>query len=366
MISSVLVFLIVLSVLVLVHELGHYIAAKKAGIWVEEFGFGIPPRIWGKKIGQTIYSLNLLPFGGFVRLHGETREEDISKPGKAFLSKSKKTRAIVIVAGVLMNFVLAIVAFAIVYSFSGIPKETQNVKVLETMANSPAADVQILPGDIVRQVDDIQISSTDKFINAIEEKKGKKVELTIARDGTEQKISVVPREDPPEQEGPLGVLISSTEVYFPPLWQRPFVGIYYGFKDAFFWGKTVIFGFISLFSDLISGEIPTGVSGPIGIFALTSEVAKIGILSVINFIGILSVNLAILNIAPFPALDGGRLLFIVLESVLGRKILPKAESVIHAIGMAILILLLLAITAYDIKRLITFGGISGFIESFLK
>ena len=124
MILSILTFLIVLSVLILVHELGHFFVAKRAGIKVEEFGFGIPPRIIGKKIGETIYSINWFPFGGFVRLHGEQGEGVITQPKRSFLGKSKKTRASVVLAGVVMNFVLAIVAFAIVYSFSGIPKDT--------------------------------------------------------------------------------------------------------------------------------------------------------------------------------------------------------------------------------------------------
>ena len=366
MLGSILVFLLVLSILVIAHEAGHYFAAKKAGIWVEEFGFGIPPRIWGKKVGQTIYSINLLPFGGFVRLHGENREEEITKTKKAFLTKSKKVRASVVIAGVVMNFLLAIIAFAIVYSFSGIPRQTKDVRVLDVAVNSPAQEARIIAGDIVKKVDNQDITTTQVFINAVEERKGKKIQLIIQKDGSEKKISVTPRENPPDNEGPLGVIISSTEIYFPPIWQRPFVGIYYGFKDALFWGNTVINGFVKIFAEIFSGKVPTEVSGPIGIFALTSEAAKVGILTLINFIGILSVNLAILNIAPFPALDGGRLLFIALEGILGRKVLPKAENMIHAIGMVILILLLLAITAHDIQRLMVTGSISGFIQSFLK
>ena len=120
MIVSILIFLIALSILILVHEFGHYWVAKRSGILVEEFGIGYPPRIFGKKIGETIYSINLLPFGGFVRLHGEMEEEGITNPKRAFLNKSKKVRASVVLAGVVMNFLLAIVAFAIVYSFTGI------------------------------------------------------------------------------------------------------------------------------------------------------------------------------------------------------------------------------------------------------
>src|SRR3989344_3183337 len=123
MLGSILIFLLVLSILVLVHEFGHFWVARKNGVWVEEFGFGLPPRIWGKKIGETIYSINLFPFGGFVRLHGEQEEEGITNPKRAFLNKSKKARVAVVVAGVVMNFLLAIASFAIIYSFSGVPRD---------------------------------------------------------------------------------------------------------------------------------------------------------------------------------------------------------------------------------------------------
>src|SRR3990167_8679060 len=131
---TLLIFLLVLSVLVLVHELGHFLAARRAGILVEEFGFGLPPRIFGKKVGETIYSINLFPFGGFVKLHGEDDPASIVSADRAFLNKSKKVRAGIVVAGVIMNFILSIVTFSIVYSFSGIPKESENVKIIDVRA----------------------------------------------------------------------------------------------------------------------------------------------------------------------------------------------------------------------------------------
>jgi regulator of sigma E protease len=176
----------------------------------------------------------------------------------------------------------------------------------------------------------------------------------------------MPRENPPEGQGPLGFVISSTETFFPPIWQRPFYGIYYGFKEAFIWGTIVIGALVQIISQLLGGEIPKGVAGPVGIFALTSQAASFGMLALVNFVGILSVNLAILNIVPFPALDGGRLLFVGIESLFGRKVIPKAEAIIHAVGMAILLLLLLAITYHDIRRLVTAGSISGFLDSVLR
>lgn len=363
MIGSILIFLIVLSILVLVHELGHFIIARKNGIWVEEFGFGLPPRIIGKKIGETIYSINLFPFGGFVRLHGENDEGSISNPKQAYLNKSKKARFAVVIAGVVMNFLLAVFAFAIVYSFSGVPRNTGNVKVIDVVAGSPAQSGGIVVGDIVRKVDGVEVKTVDDFINKVEEKKGKKSYVELEGD---KRSILSPRANPPEGEGPLGVVISTTEIYYPPIWQRPFFGIYYGFKDALFWGKTVILGFVGLFTSLFQGDLPKDVAGPVGIFAVTTEAAKIGILALINFVGILSVNLAILNILPFPALDGGRLLFIAIEGVIGKKVVPKIESAIHTVGMVILLLLLLGITAHDIRRLISAGSVSGFIDQVLK
>lgn len=370
MISSILVFLLVLSILILVHEAGHFLVARRAGVWVEEFGLGLPPRLFGKKIGETIYSINLLPIGGFVRLHGENGETGITKPDRAFINKGKRVRTRIVLAGVFMNFLLAILAFSVVYSFSGIPRETKDVKVIEVVAGSPAQTGQVLVGDIVRKVQDRQITSVAKFVEIVEVNKGKRISLEVERirgdEKTFEKISLTPRESPPEDEGPLGVIITSTEIYHPPVWQRPFVGVYYGFREALFWGGTVFAGFVKIIADLFRGLPPKGLAGPVGIFAITSQVAGIGALAVVNFVGILSVNLAILNAIPFPALDGGRLLFIGIESVFGRRILPRVEAIIHTVGMIILLMLILAITAHDIQRLISAGGISGFVDSILK
>ena len=367
MFGSILVFLIVLSVLILAHELGHFFVAKRAGVLVEEFGFGLPPRIFGKKIGETVYSINLLPFGGFVKLHGESTEGGITHPRRAFIKKDKKTRSAIVLAGVVMNFLLAVFAFSIVYSFSGIPKQTENVKIVEVVPASPAQDSGLFVDDVVRLVNEEKITEVYQFVEAVEKSKGEETVFIVERgDGRLDEVSLTPRAEPPEGEGPIGVVISSTETYFPPIWQRPFIGAYYGFQEALFWGSAIVAGIAKIFTELFAGQVPKDLAGPVGIFAITSQAASIGVLALINFVGILSVNLAILNIVPFPALDGGRLLFIGIESLFGRKVLPRIEAAIHTVGMAILIILLLAVTAHDIKRLISAGGISQFVESVLK
>lgn len=335
---------------------------------VEEFGLGLPPRIWGKKIGETLYSINLLPFGGFNKLHGEQDEEGISNLDKSFLHKSKKTRALVIIAGVIMNFLLAIVCFAVVYSFSGIPRDTGKLKVIDVTSGSPAQVAGIVVGDIVTKVGNDSIFSSDDFIAKTSALKGKSTVFEIQRSGQAGsiKVTLTPRENPPAGEGPLGVTITTMEIYYPPVLERPFYGIYYGFKDAIFWGGTIVGGLWSMVVGAFKGQVPQGVSGPIGVFAVTTEAAKNGILTLINFVGILSVNLAVLNIVPFPALDGGRLLFIGIEAVTRKKISNKVEGTINSIGFMILLALILLISIGDVKRLITFKGITGFINSMAK
>jgi len=366
MFLPLLTFLIVLSLLILVHELGHFIAARRAGVWVEEFGFGFPPRILAKKVGETVYSINLLPLGGFVKLHGENKEEEIVDRERAFLFKGKLARTVIILAGVAMNFLLALLSFSLTYSFAGIPKETENVRIIEIRAGSPAERYGLQVGDIVRKIDGVLVKQNSDLISYVDSKKGEEITLTVEREGRTLELRVVPRKETPEGEGALGVVISNIETYHPPLWQRPFVGIYYGFRESLFWGQVVFTGFYQVLRDLFIGVVPKDIAGPVGIFALTTHTAQFGILAIINFIGVLSLNLAILNAVPFPALDGGRLLFVVLEAVIGKKISPKVEYLIHTVGIVILMLLVLAITARDIRKLIFFGGIAGYINSVLK
>ena len=366
MFGSIIIFIVVLSILVLIHEGGHFFAAKKIGVWVEEFGLGLPPRAWGKKVGDTIYSLNWLPFGGFVRLHGENLEDTITKPGVAFLHKGKLARAFVIVAGVIMNLVLALFAFSVFYTFAGVPRDLGYVRVDEISKGSPAEEAGLALGDVIKNAGGEAVTQNDAFIKIIDDHKGQEVVVTYERGGEEHEAKVIPRENPPAGEGALGVAISSSEIYFPPVWQRPIYGAYYGFKEAIFWGGAVISGLRGLVVDLIGGRVPQDLAGPVGIYQVTRETASLGILPLINFIGVLSVNLAIVNILPFPALDGGRLMFIIFEAITRKRVTPKIEAYIHAFGMGILLLLLLLITFFDVKRIGAAGQLPGILQQFFK
>ena len=349
-------------------------AAKKAGIKVEEFGFGYPPRIWVKKIGETEYSINAVPFGGFVRLYGDPAEGEVKKIRgfkRSFLGKSKKARTGVILAGVVANFLLGILVFSIVYSFTGIPQKTENIKIVGIAPFSPAEKGGLKEGDIVLAVDDKKITNLAEFTKLVSEKKGKEVKILIKREKEnpcQEKVLggggfscqdgnllfwLVPRENPPEGEGPLGVVISDMEIVKYPFWQMPFRGAVEGVKEAFWWGWMIVFSLKKMLSDLVfRGLVSKDIAGPVGIFQATGVVAKTGILNILQFLGILSVNLAVLNVLPLPALDGGRLVFVVYEIIFRRRPKSSLERWINTIGMAILVILLILVTINDVKRML--------------
>ncbi|MEK7497506.1 MAG: M50 family metallopeptidase [Patescibacteria group bacterium] len=359
-----------LSLLIVGHELGHFLVAKFFGVWVEEFGLGLPPRALKKKFGETIFSLNFLPVGGFVKLHGETNGEEVSYPDRAFVNKGKIARILISLAGVVANFIMAFLAFAIVYSFVGVPRETGTVRIVDVSEGTPAQIVGFVVGDVVKKVDNKEVHSTKSFIAEVESKKGKRTVIEIER-STEslteaRKITVTPRSDPPQGEGPLGVAISSTETYFAPIWQRPFIGAWYGAREAVSTSKAVVLGLFGIATDVSKGQVPKGTVGPFGIFALIEYVWRLGPIPLINFLGIISINLAIINLVPFPPLDGSRVLFIGIEAFFGKKILPKAESIIYTTGMILLLLLMFAITAREIPNAFKAGSINSFVETIVK
>jgi len=352
--------------------------AKKKGILVEEFGLGYPPRLWGKKIGETIYSINWLPMGGFVRILGEVLEEKIPQKMKrrSLASQGLLVRASVALGGVVMNFLLAILIFAVVYGVLGIPRKTDRVKLIAIAKDSPAEKANLKLEDwlagVYREGGVEKIDEMSDLIKFAEEKKGEEVNLLIARQEEPAKtdllktvecsewisnyycfsVLITPRKDPPENEGPLGIVISQTETFKPPLWQRPFLGIKEGLREAYFWGKMILKELGGMIVGLFHGETPKNVAGPVGIYQATSEIQKqSGVWAVIHFFGVLSVNFTIINFLPFPALDGSRLIFLLWEFLTKKRPNPKIEVLIHRIGMVILMILFLMITFGDIRRL---------------
>ena len=341
----VLPFAGMLAVLVVIHELGHFITAKLFGIQVDEFGFGFPPRLLGFRRGETLYSINLLPLGGFVRLAGEN---DDTGP-RTFSSKGTGTRFLVLVAGPLMNVILPIIIFAV---FFMIPQDVAvgNVSVTEVVPDSPAARAGIEPGDIIERANGRQIENIHDLTEVIMLNLGSEMTWQVRYGLGEDTIHVVPRWNWPEGQGPTGIGITLTNTSVVSRSEPPWRAVPHAFgrvRDILVLMKNEITRLVAV------GGTPQ-ITGPIGIAQVTGEVAREGgLASVVVLAAILSLSLAILNILPIPALDGGRILFVVIEwARRGKRISAKREGLVHMIGFATLMSLVAVISYFDILRLL--------------
>ena len=340
---GVVSFVVVFSLLIFVHEFGHFVTAKLSRVRVDEFGFGYPPRL--AKLGQwreTAITLNALPLGGFVRMS----EDDPSVPG-SLASKGRGTRFIVLVAGSLMNLVLAIVLFSATYMIGApTPYEGPGAGVYFVAPNSPADQAGIKPGDNIVSIDGQPVEQVEHAIDLIRRNVGQPVQVELQRDGQDlSPVQVIPRVNPPENEGALGVSLDlplATRSY--PVWQAIPLGVRTTWNAVRAMYQAIV--------GAIIGEQPGfQVTGPIGIYTLTTEAAKTGLSRLVEFTAFLSLNLFLVNLLPLPALDGGRVIFVLLEWLRGgRKIAPEKEGAVHAVGMLLLIGLMVVVTVMDYMR----------------
>lgn len=380
---TLIVFILTLSVLILIHELGHFMAAKKNGVLVEEFGLGIPPRIWGKKIGETIYSINALPFGGFVKLFGEDLEDVESEEGlsirthpRSYLSKTPLQRAGILGAGVFMNLVLAVVSYYLLFIITGF--RTLNLPVFfdyqfkhgevtstKTIVSgfsegSPAEEAGIEVGEAVIKIDGVEVGDIEEIRAAVGDKPGQQVTVLLKdmRRNTKdvyRELEFVATQDE-DGKGLLGVLITeSASIYYPNKIMAPFL---HSANMLSYTAKTFK-EFINLAFKTKSIEpVSSGVSGPVGIYTIVNAIVSYGgidaVLGLIDFVGLLSLSLAFINIMPFPALDGGRLLFVFYEALFKKPVSHKTEAVIHKWGMIFFLGLLLLVTVKDIRQFFFF------------
>jgi regulator of sigma E protease len=347
---SFLRFGIVLSLLVFVHELGHFLAAKWRGVFVEEFGFGLPPRIWGKRVGDTLYSINLFPIGGFVKLKGEDPEVVGFGDADSFAVKSRWSRALIIIAGVLGNFLLAWLIFTFLFAV-GNPEFRGDVFIKDVAPNSPAAQVGIRKGDQVISINGVAVRQLEDLIVETRKSAGTEVKLQLRRGGDNRTLRLIPRLTPPKGEGAMGVALETrnerVDVSRYPLWQSPLVAA----KEVVSILGKMLSGVKILLMELIfRGEVPKEVTGIVGIKALTDVAAEMGERFFLQFVAILSLNLLIFNLLPIPALDGGRLLFVGIEAITGRKLPPRVERWANNLGLALMLLLFVLITIRDIGR----------------
>ncbi len=348
----IILVIIGLSVLILGHEAGHFFVAKWFGVKVEEFGIGFPPRIIAKRFGETEYSINWLPFGGFVRISGERGEFEAISPDEdtAALSDADKARlfynqpawkkSLIVLAGVFMNFILGWLLIAAVF-MTGVP---QTLVISATESGSPAAVAGIQAGDVVKGYSDSQ-----SFINYIDANKGTPVTVTIVRDDKDISFTMTPRVNAPADQGALGVALeeggAARENFFKALWD--------GLQDAAIISWLTLQAFYELLKQIfVHASIPADVVGPVGIFGIAEETGKIGLAYLLQFLGIISINLMIVNCIPFPALDGGRFLIVLIEKIKGSAIPYKVEAWVNGIGFALLLLLMVVLTVRDVSMLL--------------
>ncbi|MBI2869786.1 MAG: RIP metalloprotease RseP [Chloroflexi bacterium] len=337
-------FLLMLALLVIVHELGHFFTARAFGVKVEEFGVGFPPRLFSVKRGDTRYSLNAIPLGGFVKLAGE---ENPGVPG-SLAGKPRRVRVLVLAAGALMNAILPVLLFTVAFV---LPRDivVSQVMIEKVAPDSPAAAAGIREGDVILQVAGEPIRNTGELSRAIELNRGKEITLVVRQsDSSVATVNVIPRWQPPPGQGAVGINIKAVnpeivkESY--PLWQA----IPLGFEECV---QTYVL-FKNAIISMVIGTTPVALAGPVGIAEITGEAARAGISPLLEFAAFLSINLAIVNILPLPALDGGRIAFVVLEWLRrGRRVSPRVEGIVHLIGFAMLMALMLAITYQDIIRI---------------
>ncbi len=357
---TVIVFILILGLIVLVHELGHFITAKRAGVRVDEFGFGFPPRIVKIKRGETIYSLNLFPLGGFVKIHGEDgqKKDDLDK-GRAFYNKPISTRAKIIIAGVTMNLILSAFLLGIGH-WIGLPNiieddeiaENAKIQIVQVDFDSPAEEADIKMGDTIKELQTtdykLQITKVSQVQEFTDQHKGDKITVVIERGGQVLEKEMVPRIYHSEDEGPLGLALARTAVVSLP-WYKAFIE---GIIDTvrLTWFITVALASI-LWQLATTGRLTLEIAGPVGIYDLAGQATRLGFIYILQFTAILNINLAIINALPFPALDGGRLLFLGIEKFKGSPVSQKIEGIAHATGFVILILLMIAVTWRDIVRI---------------
>lgn len=369
MIITILTFLIIIGILVFVHEFGHFIVAKKSGMKVEEFGFGFPPRLVGwQKIGkkfkwvwghkrphdteQTVYSINAIPLGGFVKIYGENNEGEGDH--RSFVSKGFWRKFLTLVAGVVMNWLLAAVILSLVAglgtttelsdSLPGSAKiSNRQVAISEVLPGTPADKAGLMAADIILQIDGHGFQNSEDARNYIIANKGKAFTFEIQRISEDKTLIVQSNPSPGPDQGPTGIALTDiAKVQLP--WPQAVLS---GFSETFYTTGAIFSQVALLFH---SRQALNEVGGPVAIGKLVGQVRELGIVPLMRLTALLSLSLAALNILPFPALDGGRILFLIIEKVRRKRNNQQVEQWVNTVGFVFLILLMVVVTIKDIVQ----------------
>lgn len=360
---NILIFFGILLALVLVHEWGHFAAARAFGVRVDEFAFGFPPRLFSLKRGETEYSFNALPIGGYVKIHGEDPEKlppDDPDRARSLVARPRWQQALVIVAGVVMNLFLAWALFSAAFVV-GAPASAENapypvhdarLTVVAVAPNSPAEEAGIREMDVIVQVsadgESVSPILPQEVIDFVGGRGGESVSFTLLRGGETVVLSAIPKDGIVEGRSAVGITMDSVGTMRVPIRLSPIEGA----KRTWYVTEMTAIGLYSFFSSAFVGEADLDqVTGPVGIVRAVGTAADAGFAQTLIFAAIISVNLALINLIPFPALDGGRLLFIGVEAVIRRHIPAKVAGYANLAGFALLMLLMLVITVNDVMKL---------------
>ncbi len=359
MVLTVILAFFSLIGLVTLHEFGHFIVAKRFGVRVEEFGIGYPPRIIGKKIGETIYSLNLLPFGAFVKMPGEIEHMEDSA---SFFKKPIWQRMLIVLAGVISFWIVAAILFSIVVGL-GAPTVISDdetlgianpkVQIVAVAKDSPAEQAGLRVGDNITEIKSPhsgaqKIDKVKDLQDFAKANLGQELTATIERGKENSKVSLLARANPPSGEGPLGIALARVATKTYPWWQAPWRGILATVNMT----EGVILGYAGAIANITKG-VPSGVelTGPVGIVSMFSQASKLGANYFLQFVGMVAVYVAIFNILPIPSVDGGKFLFLIIEAIRRKPVSQKVEQNVTAVFFSLLVLLMIFVTIKDVIKL---------------
>lgn len=364
---SIIAFLIILAVLILVHEFGHFIVAKKSGIRVDEFGLGFPPKIVAKKWGSTLYTLNAIPFGGFVKIFGEdSHSSEITEENKkvSFVFKPKWIQALVLVAGVTFNIIFAWILISLGFvigvpapvDYSGFGKvNNTHLVITEVLENSPAKTAGLKSGDYIKEISSGSKTINEKDINSesvkniISETKTENIKLTFVRGkNSPQTVEIKPNTEIVDGKKVIGIAMDEIGTLKLPI----HLAFLEGARTTYLLTKGTAIGLGSfLWNAILFKSDLSQVSGPIGIANVVGEATKLGFSYIVSLTAVISINLAIINLLPFPALDGGRLLFVLIEAIRRKPISPNIVRNINLVGFSLLLILMVVVSAHDLIKL---------------
>ncbi|MCC6963854.1 MAG: RIP metalloprotease RseP [candidate division Zixibacteria bacterium] len=355
MILVILSFIFVLGLLIFVHELGHFAVAKWCGIRVETFSLGFPPKMIGFRKGETEYCISWIPLGGYVKMAGEKpEEEDIQGRPYEFMSKPIWQRALVIFAGPAMNYVLTVVLLFAIYFFQGEPINDPSAKIGLVVAGEPAAAAGLQPGDMIIGVDDSTVASFNDMYRLITNRPGEQVNLSWLRGSDTMSAFVTTRVDTAMDMQ--GEVVQVGKIGVGKLVEYQPMGLGKAFVEGFLATNEYVAQIFKFLSDVITGSVSSKlIGGPIFIAQAAGEAAKQGFVSVLFLAAILSVNLCVVNLVPIPVLDGGQLLFLLIEKIKGSPVSMRGRAIAQQIGLVFLILLIIFVTKNDIWRINIFG-----------